>query len=112
MAQSVESFGDKLSKAQLDKTALMQRIVLTVQGNSERVTPVKTGTLKRSITTRVEGNGDRGFIGSNINYARFVHDGTSRMTGRPFFEDGMAASRDTIGELMQDAGMKFFQQLL
>lgn len=111
MAESVDDFGKKLSAAKIDKAKLLSKIALTVQGNSERVTPVKTGTLKRSETTRVEASADRAFIGSNVNYARFVHDGTSRMTARPFFEEGMEASRDTIDQLLEDAGMEFLSKL-
>ena len=111
MAQDVDEFGKKLSAAKIDKARLLSKIALTVQGNSERVTPVKTGTLKRSVTTRVEASADRAFIGTNIEYARFVHDGTRYMTARPFFQQGMEASRDTVNQLLEDAGMEFLNQL-
>lgn len=111
MAQDVGAFGDKLAKARLDKAQLLSRIALTVQGNSERVTPVKTGTLKRSETTRVDASAGRAFIGTNVEYAKFVHDGTRYMKGRPFFTEGMEASRDTIDQLLEAAGMEFLSQL-
>lgn len=111
MAQDVGKFGQKMAMTRLDKQKLMSRIVLTVQGNSQRVTPVLTGNLKRTETTRVESSGDRGVVGTNANYARFVHDGTRRMKARPFFTQGMAASRGTIDSLLEDAGVELFTKL-
>ena len=104
MANTPDQLEAKFKNAKFDKQKLMTRIVLTVQGNSQRVTPVKTGTLKRSETTRVEDGGNRGIVGTNVSYARFVHDGTKRMKARAFFEEGLAASRDTIVQMLNDAG--------
>lgn len=64
------------------------------------MTPRKTSTLARSINHRVEKSGERGIVGTNVNYARFVHDGTSKMAGRPYFQWALAASRDSIDQLM------------
>ena len=53
--------------------------------------PVRTGRLRSSINHRVEMT-DRGMaaiIGTNVSYARYVHEGTSRMAGRPFLVNGM-----------------------
>lgn len=86
---------------------LMNRIVILVEAESKRATPVRTGTLRRSITHRVEASGERGVIGTNVRYARFVHYGTRRMQGRPFFEQGLAASRDSIDQMLQEFGMDF-----
>ncbi len=111
MAQTVQAFGAKLARAEINKQQLMSRIVLTVQGNSQRVTPVLTGTLKRSLTSRVEAAGDRGIVGTNLSYARFVHGGTRYMRARPFIEQGMVASRDVIEGLLEKAGVELFTQL-
>lgn len=54
----------------------MQRSVLLVEGNAKRETPVKTGNLRRTITSRVEDGGRRGVVGTNATYARPVHDGS------------------------------------
>ncbi len=51
----------------------MQRSVLEVQGEAQRVTPVVTGTLRRSITTTATPL--EGTVGTNVPYARAVHDG-------------------------------------
>ena len=97
-----ESLAVAFLTARIGKERLMSRIVLTVEANSKRVTPVLTGNLKRSITSRVEAAGERGVVGTNASYARFVHDGTSRMAPRPFFTNGMGLSRDSINGFMDD----------
>jgi hypothetical protein len=57
-------------------TEAMTRSVLIVEGNTKREAPVKTGNLRRTITSRVEQGGKRGVIGTNAPYARPVHDGS------------------------------------
>lgn len=59
-----------------DKRQKMQRVVIAGEGIAKREAPVKRGPLRRSITSRVERNGDRGVIGTNLAYARPVHDGS------------------------------------
>ena len=117
---------------------LMQRVVLTVEGNVKRVTPVRTGTLRRSITSRVEATGERGVVGTKLSYARAVHEGTRPHTitptnkralawkggahpvrsvqhpgtkGVPFFRIGADESRADIERLAQEAGVRFFAEV-
>ena len=90
---------------------LLSRILLTVEGNVKRsaMMPVRTGNLRRSITHRVERPGERGVVGTNVSYAKAVHFGRgSGRAGKPFLTAGMAASRDTIQQLLRDAGQSFF----
>ena len=48
----------------------------------------KTGTLEGSIAhKRVSSRSEA--VGTNVKYATFVHEGTSRMKGRPFLKDGI-----------------------
>lgn len=87
------------------KERLMQKVTLTALRNSQLRTPVKTGTLRRSETTRVEAQGTRGYIGTNLEYAPFVHRRV------PFFEQGIDDSRGAIEGLLQQAGDEFMQGL-
>jgi len=59
-----------------DKRQKMSRVVLAGERFAKKEAPVKRGTLRRSITSRVERGGDRGVIGTNLGYARAVHDGS------------------------------------
>lgn len=58
------------------KFTAMSRAVLVVEAQAKREAPVKKGTLRRSITSRVEQGGNRGVIGTNLGYAVIVHEGS------------------------------------
>ena len=51
---------------------LMQRVVFTVESAAKKVTPVRTGHLRRSVTGAVRSVRE-GIIGSNLIYAPIVH---------------------------------------
>lgn len=53
---------------------------LLVQGEAQRLVPVDTGNLRRTITHRVDGAAIPTFaiIGTNAPYAQAVHDGRKR----------------------------------
>jgi hypothetical protein len=58
--------------------------------------PFQTGLLRAEIyhQTEVHGNAVQGFVCSPTEYARAVHDGTSRRAGRPFILDAIVSERD------------------
>lgn len=107
-----ERLAAKLKATAFDAEAVMQRIVLIALGHSQRRTPVKTGTLRRSETTRVEAGGMRGVLGTNVKYAAFVHDGTKYQAARPFFEQGIADSRAEIDKELARAGEAHFRKVV
>lgn len=84
---------------------LMGKITLLALRHSQPLTPVRTGHLRRSETTRVEPGGLRGWIGSNVVYAPFVH---ARV---PFFAMGIDAARPEIQKLLQVAGDDYLEGL-
>lgn len=50
----------------------------------------KTGDLMRDVAYEVERSGDNTVdVGNTLEYAPYVHDGTSRMTGRPYIRDAL-----------------------
>lgn len=80
-----EQFAGRFTGAALkaELRQAMQRIVLTGEGYAKEEVPVKRGTLRRSITSRVEAGGRRGVIGTNLSYAQAVHDGSRAHVIRP-----------------------------
>lgn len=40
-------------------------------------------------------------VGTDVEYAEYVHEGTSRLKGRPFITDGILESRDEIKAAIQ-----------
>lgn len=87
------------------KTQLMHKVTLTALAKSQPHTPVRFGHLRRSETTRVERGGDRGFLGSNLVYAPFVHRRV------PFFALGIQDSQGKIAQLLQSAGQDYLESL-
>jgi hypothetical protein len=50
----------------------------------------QTGDLQRDVQFEIERSGpDTVDVGNTLKYAPFVHDGTSRMKGRPYIADGL-----------------------
>lgn len=84
---------------------LMHKVTLLALRRSQPLTPVRTGHLRRSETTRVEPGGLRGWLGSNLVYSAFVHKRV------PFFQMGIDQSRAERDRLLQDAGDAFLRGL-
>lgn len=93
--------------------AAMQRSVLHVEGQVKPLTPVKTGTLRRSVHGAVENGGRSGRVGTPLIYARFIETGVRR--GRRgsvrrragparMFERGLAMSTHAIKGYFEQAG--------
>lgn len=58
--------------------AAMTKVAMKVEADAKKNCPADTGTLRQSITHTVEVEGDtvRGYVGSNLDYAPYVHQGT------------------------------------
>lgn len=84
---------------------LMQQILYAALAPAQAETPVDTGHLRRSETTRVEHGGLRGFLGSNVVYAPFVHART------PFFAQGIEQSASARQQLLEAAGDAYLKEL-
>ncbi|MGE4213602.1 MAG: HK97-gp10 family putative phage morphogenesis protein [Anaerotignaceae bacterium] len=64
-----------------------QYVENTAKENITNMGAVDTGALKNSITHVV---GDKAVeIGTSVEYSHFVHDGTSKMEGRPFLQNAV-----------------------
>ena len=61
-----------------------------------------TGTLMRSITFEKVGGEDAILVGSPVEYAGYVHDGTSKMAGRPFLRDAIFEGADALKAVAQN----------
>lgn len=61
-----------------------------------------TGTLLRSITFEVDESQKKITIGTNIDYAIFVHNGTRRMRARPFLFDAITENIQVWKEVLAE----------
>lgn len=60
---------------------------------------VDTGRLKGSVNGRVSGNS--ALIGTNVEYAIYVHEGTKRMTPNRFLRNGVEQHADEYKAIME-----------
>ena len=98
LASSMERIARDVGKPE----RLLRDVTLLVQRGSMERAPVKTGTLRRSLTSRVEGT--RGYVGSNLEYAPHVHEGTRYMEARPFIQEAIDDSVANIERALSDWG--------
>lgn len=59
-----------------------------------------TGTLMGSISSGISGE-DSVDVGTNVEYATFVHDGTYKMAGRPYITNGINGAIDRINKVAE-----------
>lgn len=64
--------------------------------------PFDTGLLRAEIYHQVEVHGSavQGFVCSPTEYAEAVHEGSSRMRGRPFILDAIVSERDATQKIL------------
>lgn len=74
----------------------MQKFAYSIEAQSKKVTPVDTGRLRSSISTDIGNLYAR--IAPHTKYAGFVHEGTSKMVGRPYMQWGLEAAKEKAGE--------------
>lgn len=67
---------------------------LRVVGAAKRLCPVDSGRLRSSIRFYITRDeiGILGVVGTDVEYAVFVHDGTRFMPARPFLRDALPAA--------------------
>lgn len=70
---------------------MLARVAAKAETASKARCPVDTGRLRGSINWRIvlEGGTLVAIIGTNVEYAIFVHEGTRYMSGRPFLVEGV-----------------------
>lgn len=61
---------------------------------------VDTGRLKNSIKGEVENN-DTVVVGTNVEYALYVHEGTRRMAANRFLRNGITNNIDEYKEILE-----------
>lgn len=116
----------------------LERSSLTVEAGVKEEAPVKRGTLRRSITHRVELRALRAIVGTNLDYAPAVNNGSKAHIIRPktkralfwkgarhpvrsvrhpgtkggrFMERGLEKKRGDVEAVMAAAGLAFFEDL-
>lgn len=88
----------------------IKKSIFVLLGTSREVTPVDTGFLRGAgMQTTFEAL--IGKLENTAPYAVYVHDGTSRMDARPFFEWGIDAGQDQVNNIFSKAMEEFKQSI-
>ena len=87
LADDFDHAGERLGR---DAHSLVHSSTLRTETLGKANAPVRTGFLRSSITSEFDGgpgsNTITGEIGPEADYARFVHNGTSRQAPNPFMD--------------------------
>lgn len=67
----------------------------------------QTGDLMRDVSYVVHNETASVDVGNTLEYAPFVHDGTSKMAGRPYIRDAIMNNK----ERLKQVGMDYFKNL-
>ena len=73
------------------------------------ITPQQSGNNGEAIppngkaSDRLSGAGEKNttIVGSNVEYAEYVHNGTSKMSARPFLREGIDKKKDVMKEQVE-----------
>lgn len=77
-----------------------------LHGNPQHTEIVDTGALFDSIEGQVKqinASYFRTTVGTEIPYAKYVHDGTYKLKGRPFIKDGLNAASADLEKAIKEA---------
>lgn len=62
-----------------------------------------TGNLMRDVSYAVENSGPQSVdVGNTLDYGKYVHDGTSKMAGRPYLRDGLLGGKKRLQAIAEE----------
>ncbi len=77
-----------------------------VEGQAKANAPVRTGRLKNSINSRVQG--DVAIVGTNVEYATHVEYGTKHQKAQPYMRPALDSNRKKLVQLYEDIVRRVF----
>ena len=88
--------------------AALEAIGVHIEGEAKEElenTPrrIDTGNLRNSINYKVVESEKCVYVGTNVEYALYVHEGTSRMEANRFLTNAVDRNRDQINSYLKDA---------
>lgn len=107
--ESIDSLIIQENNAKIIKNAMgdaiivaLEEIGLLCEGYAKKLCPVDTGRLRNSITHAIS-NGSEKYviIGTNVEYAEYVHEGTSGREGVPFLRDAATQHKSQYERILK-----------
>lgn len=107
MSDGIEVNEDNTDKviAQME-TAIeraLEAIGIEAESDAAAICPVDTGRLRNSITHAIDDGEKVAIVGTNVEYALYVHEGTSRHKGQPFLTDAVTRNAGKYRKLAEAA---------
>lgn len=78
----------------------LERIGLQAEGYAKDLCPVDTGNLRNSITHTSDGKA--AYIGTNVEYGKYVELGTVKMAAQPYLRPAAADHAGTYRNIVKD----------
>lgn len=70
----------------------LEAVGIEAEGDAKELCPVDTGRLRNSITHTIDERA--AYIGTNVEYAPYVHNGIHGRSGQPFLTDAVSQNND------------------
>lgn len=98
--EKFKQIANDVPKATEDMIANVGAVALTEARNN---VPVDTGALKGSLTLEVDKSGDKSsaVVGTNLEYAPYVEEGSSRGVPQPFMKPAKKVAESKMSEIMK-----------
>lgn len=78
----------------------LERIGMQAEGYAKDLCPVDTGHLRNSITYTTDDKA--AYIGTNVEYGKYVELGTVKMAAQPFLKPAAAEHTETYQNIVKD----------
>lgn len=79
----------------------LEEIGLAAEGYAKRLCPVDTGRLRNSITHVTSYGAKAVYIGTNVEYARYVEYGTRKQKPQPYLRPAAADHQETYRSILK-----------
>lgn len=83
----IDALGTAIARA-------LEAIGIEAESDAANLCPVDTGRLRNSITHTIDAGEQVAIIGTNVEYAEYVHNGTSTHKAQPFLTDAVTQNAD------------------
>lgn len=81
----------------------LEAIGIEAESDAANLCPVDTGRLRNSITHAIDDGGKAAVVGTNVEYALFVHEGVHGRPGQPFLTDAVTQNADKYRKIAEAA---------
>lgn len=81
----------------------LEAVGIEAESDAAAICPVDTGRLRNSITHTIDNDGKAAIIGTNVEYAPYVHNGTHDHKAQPFLTDAITNNADKYRGILKAA---------